>query len=59
MSDLMTLEEVAEAARVSISTVRHWRLNKSTTIPFGRVGRRVMARRADVEAWIDSQLQTS
>ena len=55
-SELMTLEEFAERANVSLATVRHWRATKYG--PKGaRVGKRVMVKRADVEAWIEEQFQ--
>ena len=55
-SDLMTLEEVAERTKTSINTVRYWR-HTGQGPKFARIGRRVMARRADVEAWIDAQFE--
>jgi excisionase family DNA binding protein len=49
--DLLTIEEVADRLRVPVNTIKFWRLQK--TGPRGeKVGRRVMYRAADVEAWI-------
>lgn len=56
MSDLITLEELAELINTPLNTVRYWRANG-----YGpkcvRIGRRVMARRSDVEAWIEKQFE--
>lgn len=49
---LLTTNEVAELLRSSASTVRYWR--HTGTGPTGtRVGRRVLYRRRDVDAWLD------
>lgn len=58
MSELITLPEVAEMANVSLSAVRRWRQDGTTDIRFARIGRRVMARRTEVQAWIDSHFVT-
>ena len=50
--DLMTVEEVAEALRRSIASVR-WLLHQKT-IKSGLIGGRRMVRRADLEAYIAS-----
>jgi excisionase family DNA binding protein len=47
---LLFLPEVARAARVSVSTVRHWVLTRK--LPSVRPGRRRMVRRADLEAFL-------
>jgi len=50
--DNLTGAEVAEMARAPVSTVRYWR-----HIGYGpkgfRVGKRVLYRRSDVEAWLE------
>jgi len=52
--DLMTYEEVAERLRIPVATLRNWRVDGLG--PSGaRIGRRVMFRRGDVEAWIEAQ----
>lgn len=55
---LLTTAEVAERLRRSDSTIRYWRL-----IGFGPhgfpIGRRVMYRASDVEAWIAEQAAAS
>jgi excisionase family DNA binding protein len=54
LSELLTVDQLAESLNTSISTVRYWR-----TIGYGprsaRIGRRVLYRRADVDAWLDEQ----
>lgn len=53
MSELMTLEQFAAVMNVSVNTVRYWR-----SIGYGpksaRIGRRVVYRRVDVDAWVDA-----
>lgn len=52
--ELLTTAEVADLVRATPSTVRFWR--HAGTGPAGfKVGRRVLYRRADVEAWIAAQ----
>ncbi|GAA4297645.1 helix-turn-helix transcriptional regulator [Mycobacterium paraffinicum] len=53
-SDLITLEQVAEITNAPLNTVRYWRAMGQGP-RFARIGRRVMARRSEVEAWIDAQ----
>lgn len=55
-SDLMTLEEVAQRTNTPANTVRYWR-HLGQGPKFARIGRRLMARRSDVEAWIDAQFE--
>jgi excisionase family DNA binding protein len=49
--DLLTVTEVAQILRTSPSTVRYWRYT-SYGPPGIKVGRRVLYRRADVEAFL-------
>lgn len=49
--DLLTIEEVAERARKSVSTMRHLRA-KGLRPRAGRLGRRLVYSRAEVDAWI-------
>lgn len=52
--DLLTTDEVAGMLRASVQTVRYWR--KVGTGPQAvKLGKRVLYRRADVEAWLDEQ----
>jgi excisionase family DNA binding protein len=54
LSDLLTVGELAESLNTSISTIRYWR-----AIGYGpksaRIGKRVLYRRSDVNAWLDKQ----
>ena len=53
---LMTVEELAHYQSVPVKTVNRWRL--TGVGPRGaRVGRYVRFRRADVDAWLEQQLQ--
>lgn len=51
MSRLLTLDEVAEWTRTPIATLRYWR-HRGQGPPTFKLGRRVVAREEDVEAWI-------
>lgn len=55
MSLFMGVEEVAEVLEVPVSTVRHWIYTNTGPVKFAKIGRRVKARRADVDAWINAQ----
>lgn len=58
MSEIIGIEQLAEKLNTSVNTVRYWR-----TIGYGpksaRIGRRVVYRCADVEAWIDAQFDAA
>ena len=54
---LLTIEQFAEMVNTSINTVRFWRQRGDYGPKFARIGRRVMVRRADAEAWIDEQFR--
>jgi excisionase family DNA binding protein len=50
--EFMTTEELAELLRTSRGNVHYWRhIGKGP--PAVKVGRRVLFRRADVEAWLE------
>lgn len=53
---LLRIEQVSERTGVAISTLRHWR-QANTGPKSARIGRRVVYREADVEAWIDAQFE--
>lgn len=54
---LLRIPEVAEMTGVPENTLRHWR--KAGLGPKSvRLGRRVVYREAEVEAWINSQFDT-
>jgi excisionase family DNA binding protein len=52
--ELLTLNEAAQALRLTVSTLRQWRLNKR--FPFVKVGGRVMVRRKDIADFIEANL---
>ncbi|MGY1845533.1 helix-turn-helix transcriptional regulator [Modestobacter sp. SYSU DS0875] len=53
-TDLLTLEEAAERLRTSPSTLRYWRHRSEGPKSF-RVGRRVLYKRSDLDAWVEQQ----
>ena len=53
-SELLTLPETAELLRAPVATLRYWRHLGSGPRSF-RLGRRVLYRRDDVQAWVDAQ----
>ena len=52
--DLLTITEAAELLRAPVATLRYWRHLGTGPRSF-RLGRRVVYRRRDVSAWIESQ----
>jgi predicted DNA-binding transcriptional regulator AlpA len=50
--DLLTIAEVASIVRAPIATLRYWR-NLGTGPRSFRLGRRVVYRAGDLQAWID------
>jgi predicted DNA-binding transcriptional regulator AlpA len=56
--DLLTTSEVAEMTRKPVATLR-WYRHEGIGPKSGRLGGRVVYRRADVEAWIEEQLEGS
>lgn len=52
--DLLTVDEIAAELRVPESTFRTWRSLGKGPKSF-KLGRRVVYRRSDVQAWIDRQ----
>lgn len=54
MSELLTINELAEYLRVPVDTLRKWRVQGKG--PRGaRVGKHVRYRRAEVERWLTQQ----
>lgn len=51
---LLLLEEVAEMTRLSPATIR-WLRHSGTGPAMFRLGRRIVAKEADVLAWIEQQ----
>ena len=54
-SPLMTTAEVANYTRLSVETLRYFR-QRDEGPPFANFWRRVMYRRLDVDAWIESSV---
>ncbi|WP_324738841.1 helix-turn-helix domain-containing protein [Mycobacterium sp. 5-140-3-2] len=57
-SDLLTLEQFAAMVNTPLNSVRFWR-QIGYGPRFARIGRRVMVRRADAEAWIQAQFDVA
>lgn len=55
---LLRIEQVASRTGVAVSTLRHWR-QAGTGPPFVRIGRRVIYRAGDVDAWIEDRLSSA
>ncbi len=55
-SELLYTEEVAALARKSVPTIR-WLKSTGQGPRWGKLGRRVVYRRADVEQWIASAFE--
>jgi hypothetical protein len=58
MSDLLTLKQFAELVNTPINTVRYWRQNAYGP-KSARIGRRVMVRRSEAEAWLETQFDAA
>lgn len=58
MTALLLMSEVSELTGIPVETLRTWRKNQQGP-KAARIGKRVMYRRADVEAWIDQQFAES
>jgi excisionase family DNA binding protein len=52
--ELLTITEAAEVLRAPVATLRYWRHLGTGPRSF-RLGRRVLYRRDDLQAWIDAQ----
>ena len=52
--ELLTIAEAAEVLRTPVATLRYWRHCNTGPRSF-RLGRRVLYRRDDLQAWIDAQ----
>jgi hypothetical protein len=55
MRDILTIQELADEENIPIATLRWWRATNNPAGPrSGKRGKRVVYKRADVEAWIES-----
>ena len=52
--ELLTITEAAELLRAPVATLRFWRARNIGPRGF-RLGRRVVYRREDLQAWIDAR----
>jgi hypothetical protein len=57
MHELLTIEEVSELTRIPVTSLRWYRAMGHGGPKSGRVGRRVMYRRRDVEAFINEAFE--
>ena len=56
--ELLTISEVAAIVRAPVATMRYWRHLGTGPRSF-RLGRRVVYRAGDLQAWIDAQSRAS
>jgi excisionase family DNA binding protein len=54
-SDLINIEDVAKMLGVSVATLHLWRRKGTSPIKFAYFGRRIKARRSQVEKYIEDQ----
>jgi len=54
----LTIDAVSQLTNVSVATLRYWRHRNEGPRSF-RLGRRVMYRRTDVNAWLEAQYEAS
>ena len=52
--ELLTISEAADLLRAPVATLRYWRHLGTGPTSF-RIGRRVLSRRDDLQAWVDAQ----
>ena len=52
--ELLTITEAAELLRAPVATLRYWR-HRGTSPRSFRLGRRVLYRRDDLQAWVEEQ----
>lgn len=55
MEDILLIREVSEKLGIPEGTLRYYRSADMGPVSF-KIGRRIAYRRADVEAWLESQL---
>lgn len=56
MSDLMTVDEVAEYLQIPVQTLYQWR-HQGKGPRAAKIGRYLRYRRAEVEAWVNAQFE--
>ncbi len=58
MQGLLTINEAAEALRAPVATLRYWR-QKGEGPPAFKVGKRLVYRERDVQAWVEERRRAS
>ncbi|MFV2143206.1 helix-turn-helix transcriptional regulator [Isoptericola sp. G70] len=58
MKDLMRVEEVSEEIGTPVGTLAYWR-HVGSGPRWAKLGRRVVYRRRDLEAWIDNAFEAT
>lgn len=58
MDDLLDMEETSDRTRTPVATLRFWRHQGRGPKSF-KIGRRVMYRASDVDAWLQAQYDGS
>jgi len=58
MVDLLSIEEVATELGIPVPTLRYWRTRSEGPRSF-RLGRRVVYKRTDIEAWINEAYESA
>lgn len=57
-NDYLDTNETADLVRRPASTLAYWR-HRGEGPPYAKVGKRVLYRREDVEAWLEEQFTTA
>jgi DNA-binding transcriptional MerR regulator len=54
MTELLTIDEAAQLLRLPVATLRHYRATGEGGPKSARIGRRVMYRLSDCQAYVDA-----
>lgn len=52
-------QQLAELLQTTVQTLASWRSSGRYNLPFIKVGRKVLYRSEDVDAWLDARLKKS
>ena len=55
MTNLLTPEQTAEILHVKVATLAAWRCRKTTSLPYVKIGGKVLYDEADVDAFVQQQ----
>ena len=58
MTELITTVELSAMLHVPLKSLEHWRY-KGAGPRYARIGKRVLYRRSDVEAWLTSAFESA